>query len=116
MAGAFVVVVAFLTFEAENLGPGVAFLGLIAVFQALPLVVIAALSITASRIGGWVILGVGLAALAYGDWAAHRDLDTDPIASTGFILVPLVILGGVLLMFGVDALGRSIVGRCWRKG
>ena len=115
MAGAFVVAVAFLTFEGGNLGPSVVFLGLIAAVQALPLVLIAALSITMSRIGGWVTLGVGLAALAYGDWAAHSDLDTDPIAATGFLLVPFVILGGVLLMFGVDALGRSIVGRRWRK-
>ncbi|MGI8597517.1 MAG: hypothetical protein ACR2LY_09600 [Thermoleophilaceae bacterium] len=96
----------FLILEGENLGPGLALPALMAVAHAVPFGLLAGLSTVLSRSGGWAILPLALLALGYGDWLTHRDLDTDPVAGVGFLLVPMAVTGAVLIAAALDALVR----------
>jgi len=108
LVAAVVVSGVFLLLEGENLGPGLALPAGMAVAQAVPFFLLAALSTVMSRGGAWAVLLLALLALGHGDWSTHRDLDTDPLASVGFLLVPMAVTAAVLIAAGLDAIVRFI--------
>jgi hypothetical protein len=104
--------------EGLDAGPAAGLLG-VALVQALPFLVLAALSRLLSGPGQLLVLALAAAALLLADLNTAGALSEDPLQFLGFVIAPVLVTAGVLVATVVDALGRwglEKAGRADREG